>query len=258
MHRGARASVSLVVTLAAAGCTKEDPKPTNATPQAKSDLAATGATARSASAQTARQGAGDDADGIGGTVVETMNAGGYTYAKVDDGQQQVWLAGPQTMVVVGVKIAKVKGTAMPAFHSDTLHRTFDQIYFVNSMTVTGGAMPNPHGAASSNSSVTEKISPPLGGTTVEGVYANKATLVGKTVVIRGKVVKVNNAILGKNWLHLQDGTGNPGTNDLIVTTNETVNKDDVVVVRGKVTADKDFGAGYKYAVLVEDASVRPK
>jgi hypothetical protein len=270
MNGSPRVFVGLIATLALAGCSKEEPKlksgqleakPTETVPAAPGATAPEPAMPPGATASrppSGAQGSGGDEDGVGGTVVETMNSGGYTYAKVDDGKRQVWLAGPETMVVVGAKVAKVKGSAMPGFHSDTLNRTFDQIYFVNSLTVTGGAMPNPHGAAGSNSQVTEKIAPPAGGTTVEAVFANKATLVGKTVVVRGKIIKVNNGILGRNWLHLQDGTGAPGSNDLIVTTEDTVNKDDVVVVRGKVSTNKDFGAGYKYAVLVEDASVAAK
>jgi hypothetical protein len=194
-----------------------------------------------------------------GTVVETMNAGGYTYAKVDRGDgSQVWAAAPETALAVGAKIAKVSGSLMTGFHSDTLKRTFDQIYFVPSFTVTGGAMANPHGAGAAPAAVAEKIAPVAGGKTVAEIIEGKKALAGKAVIVRGKVVKVNNGILGKNWLHLQDGSGAAGTNDLLVTTSATVAKDAVVVARGNVAVDKDFGAGYSYAVLVEDAAIADK
>ncbi|MGW8313899.1 MAG: nucleotide-binding protein, partial [Desulfuromonadales bacterium] len=73
--------------------------------------------------------------------------------------------------------------------------------------------------------------------------------------VRGKVVKFSPQIMGKNWIHIQDGTGEAGSNDLTVTTNTTANVGDTVVISGTLTADKDFGYGYQYSVLVEDAEV---
>jgi hypothetical protein len=69
------------------------------------------------------------------------------------------------------------------------------------------------------------------------------------------VVKFSQQIMGKNWIHLQDGTGAAGTNDLTVTTDGTANTGDTVVVTGVVTTDKDFGYGYKYDVILENATV---
>jgi len=80
---------------------------------------------------------------------------------------------------------------------------------------------------------------------------------GKTVRVRGKVMKISRMIMGKNWLHIQDGTGNPLKNehDLVVTTTEDPGEGVVVTVEGKLSAERDFGAGYKYVVIVEDAKV---
>ena len=82
---------------------------------------------------------------------------------------------------------------------------------------------------------------------------------GKTVVVRGKIMKVSPRIMGRNWIHLQDGTGNPdkNTHDLVVTTTEEPQSDwDVITMEGVVAANKDFGSGYKYAVIVENANVK--
>jgi len=199
---------------------------------------------------------------VSGTVVETMDAGGYTYAKLDRGTGQIWVAGPETKLTVGTVVGAVDGTLMPGFHSDTLDRTFDAIYFINSFPVTGSAPPNPHAGsaagAAAKAPLIEKVEPATGGQTIAQVFAGKATLVGKPVVIRGKVVKVNNGILGRNWFHIQDGTGAAGTNDLTITSSSTAALGDVVVVRGTLAADKDFGAGYKYALLVENATFATK
>jgi hypothetical protein len=93
--------------------------------------------------------------------------------------------------------------------------------------------------------------------TVEALYAKKAQLSGKRIQVSGKVVKVNNGIMGKNFFHLQDGSGKAGANDLTVTTQETVHVGDQVVVTGLVTVNRDFGAGYSYPLIVEEATVTP-
>jgi hypothetical protein len=197
-------------------------------------------------------------DSLSGSVVETMSAGGYTYAKLDQGGKQVWVAGPETPLVVGAKLSNLSGTLMTGFQSPTLNRTFDQIYFVGTFTAPGAAAAAPGVTANKAAVAVEKVEPAPGGKTVAEVIGGKAALAGKPVVVRGKIVKVNNGILGRNWIHLQDGTGGPGSNDLTVTTSGTGAKGDVVVVRGTVALNKDFGAGYSYAVLIEDATVASK
>ena len=95
-----------------------------------------------------------------------------------------------------------------------------------------------------------------GGKTVEEVYKEKDTLANGKVVVRGKVVKVNPAIMGKNWLHVRDGSGADGTNDLTVTTAGTLPEvGEVVVITGTVVLDQDFGMGYQYPVIVQDAEI---
>jgi hypothetical protein len=96
-----------------------------------------------------------------------------------------------------------------------------------------------------------------GGKTVAEVFEEKDALGGKPVSVRGKVVKVNAGIMGKNWLHVRDGSGADGTNDLTVTTaGELPAVGTTVVVTGPVTLNKDFGMGYTYDVIVEDAEVK--
>ncbi len=94
-----------------------------------------------------------------------------------------------------------------------------------------------------------------GGYTVEDIYTKSAELSGKEVSIRAKVVKFNAGIMGSNWAHIQDGTGGAGTSDLTVTTQGVVNVGDTVLVTGVLTTDKDFGAGYKYSVIIENANI---
>lgn len=201
--------------------------------------------------------------GISGKVAETMEASGYTYILVDKGTEKVWVAGPRTVVKVGDEVFVPEGSPMANFESKTLKRTFEQIIFASAIMV-GGAdkaavsaeTPADHTKAAPAASIDLKgISRAKGGKSVAEVFAERKALNGKNVLLRGKVVKYMSGIMGKNWLHVKDGTGASGTDDLVVTTSVAAKVGDKVLVNGKVAADKDFGSGYRYDVIVEDAEV---
>jgi len=208
--------------------------------------------------------AGAAAPTVTGKVVQTMNAGPYTYVEVDDGSKKVWAAAPQFAVAVGDQVVVPAGSPMPNFHSKSLDRTFDVVYFVSGIQVMGGK-PGADGAAAAHGPGTARIVAPTitvshldkaaGGYTVAELFANKAALVGKEVAVRGKVAKATEGVMGKNWLHIQDGTGAAGTNDVTATTTASAAVGTTVLVRGRLAADKDLGFGYKYDVLIEDANV---
>lgn len=103
----------------------------------------------------------------------------------------------------------------------------------------------------------EPVAPPPGGLSIAEVWAQRKALTAKTVTVRGKVVKVNNGILGKNWVHLQDGSGSAAdrTNDLTLTTDATVTVGEIVTMTGVLATGKDIGAGYAYDAIVENATV---
>ena len=94
--------------------------------------------------------------------------------------------------------------------------------------------------------------------TIAAVYKDKATLVGKTISAQGKVVKVNNGIMGRNFVHVQDGTGDASSNNLVVTSQQTAKVGDQVTISGVVVLNRDFGSGYAYPLLIEEASVTVK
>ena len=93
--------------------------------------------------------------------------------------------------------------------------------------------------------------------TIGDLYKERAELSGKSVTVHGKVVKVNNMIMDRNWVHVRDGSGDAaaGTNDLTVTTEDTAELSDQVTVTGTLVVDQDFGSGYKYPLLVEKATI---
>lgn len=227
---------------------------------------------------------------VTGTIIETMNASGYTYMLVESGTEKTWVAIPATTVAKGAVINYYQGMVMKNFTSKTLDRTFDAVVFSSGLAgeepeltqqpVTEKANDSFSAAvkAEKNSSIAAPISEisagsagaiaPLeeiaiekataaNGYTVEEIFTRAKDLAGKKVQIHGKVVKFSPMIMGKNWIHLQDGTGNPMQNshDLVITSGETVEVGNIVTVEGLLAAEKDFGAGYKYTAIVEDASI---
>jgi len=215
-------------------------------------------------AETKAPAAEQTAQGQSGTVTETMNSGGYTYVQVDTGSEKIWAAAPELQVKVGDAVVIPAGMPMKDYHSKTLDRDFDVVYFVDTIMVGGeqalsgeAKMPEGHPVVAATEPAVKiaGIEKVAGGKTVAEIFSGKADLSGKEVAVRGQVVKFSPEIMGKNWIHLQDGTGAEGTNDLTVTTTAMVKVGDTVVVTGPVVTDKDFGYGYKYDVIIEDAKV---
>jgi hypothetical protein len=213
--------------------------------------------------------------GFTGTVTETMNSGGYTYVQVDTGAEKIWAASSQFTVAVGDEVTVPPSAPMANYHSKTLDRTFDVVYFAGSIFPAGSApspasaMPagmggdgsmaggHPGGQVVAPAAEVDLsgIAKAAGGHTVGELLGDMAAFSGKEVTLRGKVVKYNSGIMGKNWIHVQDGSGAAGSNDLTVTTQAAAQVGDTVLVKGVAVTDKDFGYGYKYAFIIEDAQV---
>jgi len=201
--------------------------------------------------------------GYSGTVAETMDASGYTYVLIDTGSEKLWVAGPRTALKVGDEVFVPEGSPIANFESKTLGRTFENIIFASAI-VSGNADQafEAGGSAAAQATPTVQvvtdfsdITKAEGGKTVAEIFGERKELNEQSIKVRGKVVKYMSGIMGKNWLHVKDGTGAPGTDDLVVTTLASAKVGDKVLVSGKVAADKDFGSGYRYDVIVEDAEV---
>ncbi len=226
---------------------------------------------------------------IQGTVLETMDAAGYTYVNISSTEGPLWIAIPETRVSTGEQRSFAPGMEMKDFQSTSLNKTFSRIIFSEGIVdVAASAKPddsNPSSSFEAAVQAEKQATPPQvpapqasGGSmgaiapfseisvekaegensfTVAELFEKAAELNGTKVIIRGKVVKFNANIMGRNWLHLQDGTGDPmnNTHDLVVTTATEIGSPDVVTIEGVLSANKDFGAGYTYTVIVENASV---
>jgi len=196
---------------------------------------------------------------IYGTVLETMDAGSYTYIHLDTGTKKVWAASPRTPVKRGSMVAVSTQMPMTNFHSKALNRDFELIYFTDRITRDGlddgyAAAPDPHDniAGEPSDAPIKGIKKAEGGKTVAEILDQKQALAGQSVRVRGKVVKYSTRVLGKNWIHIRDSSTGK---DLTITTNGAVKIGDIILADGKIILDKDFGYGYVYEVLLEDSTV---
>lgn len=206
---------------------------------------------------------------ISGKVVETMNSGGYTYVCLEKSGQKTWVAIPATQkkITVGKKMSFNPGTEMVNFESKTLKRTFESIIFSDGIADPKAAKAAASADLDSGSKgkvvkSKEKIkvakATAANAYTVAEIYKKAKSLDKKEVAVKGKVVKVSSGIMKRNWVHIQDGTGEQkiGTHNLVVTTKDLPAVDDIVTATGTISKDKDFGAGYKYDVIMEDATIK--
>ena len=183
-------------------------------------------------------------------VVESINSGGYTYIKVQEGSEQYWIAMTQREVKKGETLTYNEQGWMQQFHSKTLNRTFEKILFASDVTTPTTAVKRAVKPDVMHSEYQQK-----GTITIAELFAHRERYVGKKVRVRGLVTKTSAQIMKRNWVHLQDGSRFKGENDLVFTTNSpmpTINS--VVVAEGTVVIDKDFGYGYFYPVIIETAT----
>lgn len=200
---------------------------------------------------------------VSGEVLEVKDVDGYTYLRLKTSQGETWAAVNTTAVKKGAKVTIENPMVMDNFESKTLKKTFKTIVFGN-LAGTGAAKDTVSAHAGLNKSADSgpiKVAKATGANaqTVAEVVNKALALKDKPVQVSGKVVKYNAGIMGKNWIHLQDGSGAAAdsNNDLLVTTSASAKLGDVITASGVVRNNKDFGAGYSYKVLIEDATLDP-
>ena len=198
---------------------------------------------------------------LSGKVTEVIEAPGYTYVEVDTDHEKIWAAGPKTALKIGDEVSFSTNMPMRNFHSSSMNRDFEIIYFVNSFSVTGaGHKPAGAGAAVAESHAKpapaaapiEGIAKLDAGNTIQEILADKEKLEGKTVRLRGKITKFNPNIMGKNWAHVRDSSS---LDDLTITTSDRASVGDIVIIEGTLEVNKDFGYGYAYPAILENAKV---
>lgn len=220
-------------------------------------------------------------------IIEFQDIKDYTYLHLNDSTGEIWAAIPKTPVETGKEIELSNIIVMKDFQSKTLDKTFDIILFavpsikgqagimpsgeMSGKTMSGmppgmipGSMPqgstsNAMGANQPKIIFKDKLSKATGkdAYSIEEVYSKKKELSKKTVTVRAKVIKFLPGVMGKNWIHIQDGTGSAEaeTHDITVSTLDTTKVGDEVIVHGTLEIDKNFGSMHSFAVIIEDASL---
>jgi hypothetical protein len=203
-------------------------------------------------------------ESITGTVMEIKDVDSYTYLRIKTVTGDKWAAVNKSPVRKGSKVTIENVTIMNDFESRSLNQTFKTIAFGN---LAGAATPKSGHASMAHPATAQPANTPdvrvakasgANAWTVAEINAKAQDLKDKPVVVRGKIVKYNPAIMGKNWLHLRDGSGNAAdsSNDILVTTAAEAKLGDIVTVKGVVRTEKDFGSGYAYKALIEEASIQ--
>lgn len=195
-----------------------------------------------------------------GTVLEVQDVDAYSYLRLQTKDGETWAAVGRAALKKGATVTIEDAMVMKNFESKSLKKTFPSIVF-GSLAGSAKNTADPHASvAKVPDSGPVQVTKATGADahTVAEVVTRAAGLKDRQVQVRGKIVKYNPGILGKNWIHLRDGSGSDGdgSNDVVVTSSAPAKLGDVVTVTGVVRLDKDFGAGYVYKVLIEAAALR--
>lgn len=195
-------------------------------------------------------------------VKEVLQTTQYTFIRTSEDGQDHWFAAPSMDARIGTVYYYDQGKKVTNFESRELNRVFDEItLLVDIYDADSGNKQNAeekdetHTATINNERVEISVEPALDGIPLATLIKNKKSYKNKRVKIRGMVTKFNPSIMGKNWVHIQDGTEYKGAFDLTITTQEVVNTGDIVTFEGKIALDRDFGFGYYYELLMEEGKI---
>ncbi|MCA0362710.1 MAG: GW dipeptide domain-containing protein [Bacteroidetes bacterium] len=188
------------------------------------------------------------------TAIEILNAERYTYLRVVEKLDTFWIAATKFDAKKGNQYFYRGGLLKTDFESQEHHRVFDKIYLVSEI-IDVAAHPGSNGQMQQApvSVDTKELKNVPGTQKLSAVFENKQNLNGKKVKVSGKVVKANYGIMNFNWIHIQDGSMKGGKPlDLTITTTENIPMGANVAIEGTLILNKDFGAGYKYDLLIEN------
>jgi hypothetical protein len=190
------------------------------------------------------------------TVKEVLQAEKYTYLNVEEEGEVFWIAVSKQPAVEGDKFYFTDGLLKKNFFSREFDRNFETLYLVSRITPAPGN--SSLASASSGKEEVERVEVEVPSTSValNKIFASPENYRDKEVTVTGQVIKANYQIMNRNWYHIEDGTEMDGKKcDLTITSGEQVPLGSVLTLKGKISLNKDFGAGYKYEIIMEDASM---
>lgn len=210
---------------------------------------------------------GGDSEQAAVRVVQVEQVEKYTYLLVQDRKEEYWIAAPSMEALPGEMYTYQGGMQMRDFYSEELDRTFDRVLFVEGLFPEG--ISSGQGMGHDMAHADEELTPGSrvraqkadvaighmeGSISVAKLYADPDAYKGKVVRVTGEVTKFNPAIMERNWVHLQDGTEHEGKFDLTATTVESFEVGDRITLEGVLATNLDFGYGYTYEILLENAA----
>ena len=181
---------------------------------------------------------------------ETLDTKSYTYVRVKENEESFWIAVSKTDIEIGKTYYFSQAMYNENFYSKEHDRTFDKLYLVSNLS---DKPMDTQPAPAAEMDETGSVAPAEGAVAISDLLANPGNYAGKLVRVSGKSIKVNPMIMNRNWVHLNDGSGK-GV-DLTITTQENVEVGQNLTFEGTIAVDKDFGAGYRYDVIMENASL---
>lgn len=207
---------------------------------------------------------GDQHAGVHKVIIaQVIQTTSYTYVLAEEAGKKQWIAVPKMDVSEGETYYYYGGIEMRDFQSKELGQTFESVLFLNGL-ITPETVEDSQPSLSMSNQMTKEVQAAKqevnidrakDGLTIAELYSEKQKYNGKVVRIRGKVTKYNAGIMNRNWVHLQDGTGDVENFDLTVTTDEEVRVGEIITFEGIISLDKDFGAGYLYEVIMESGKL---
>ena len=191
-------------------------------------------------------------------VEEVLNTERYSYLNVTENGEKFWIAIPKKEIEIGQTYYYKGGLLKRNFESKEYNRVFETLYLVSDVipqsTSLGSSSLSQASGKEENSNESIHITPAAGSIKLSELFANQDKYKDKMIQVTGKCVKVNPMIMDRNWIHIQDGSGD-GL-DLTITTAAIVAVGDVVSFKGVIGLNKDFGAGYRYDVIMEKATLK--
>jgi hypothetical protein len=196
-------------------------------------------------------------------VKEVLQTSKYTYLFVTENDTEFWIAVRRLDTKVGDDVYYYQSLPMQNFKSKELDRVFETVLFIQGNTSTPPSANKiaQIGSKKMPAKVDKKIegikvNTPQGGISIAELFKNKEKYEGQKVKVSGQIVKVNNGIMGKNWIHIQDGTADSDNYDLTFTSQNKAEMGQVVTIEGTVYLKKEFGAGYSYDLIIEEAVIQ--
>lgn len=184
-------------------------------------------------------------------VQEVIQTSGYTYLRTKEGEKEIWIAIVKIPAIVGQTYTYDDAAPIKDFTSKELKRTFPEVFFIGKLTL---ATENKT-TLEKNKKNTSKKPTKIVDASIAKLYENKKSFAGKAVRIKGKVTKRTPNIMGRTWIHIEDGTSFSGKFDITATTEQEVKVGDNISIEGEITIDKDFGSGYFFELIMEDANI---